>query len=148
MEGIRGRGEITCRTCLHSQCMERDRQYPCKDYANQEGEKNMEGKVRCIIKRPDEQYGHVTNISTSLKNLQKIVGGPIETVACGGSSVIICNEEGKIRGLEPNFIIGIAPLQDVVVGDAIVIGVDGDDFCDLPISFDLWKRLLKGWGNE
>ena len=106
-----------------------------------------EAKIRCIIKRPDEKYGHVTNISTSLKNLQGIVGGPIETIACGGSSVIICNEEGKIRGLEPNFIIGTPPFVDVVVGEAIVIGVDGEDFCDLPISFDVWKRLLKGWGN-
>lgn len=121
----------------------------CQPGMGKEWEKNMsDAKVRCIIKRPDEQYGHVTNISVTLKNLQNIVGGPIETVACGGSSVIICNEEGKNKGLEPNFIIGTAPLQDVVVGDAIVIGVDGEDFCDLPISFGLWKKLLKGWGNE
>lgn len=106
-----------------------------------------EGKVRCIIKRPDEQYGHVTNISTSLKNLQSIVDGPIETVSCGGSSVIICNEEGKIRGLQPNFRIGFGWLADVIVGEAIVIGVDGEDFCDLPIGFDVWKKLLKEWGN-
>ena len=33
----------------------------------------MDAKVRCIIKRPDEQYGHVTNISVSLKNLQRIL---------------------------------------------------------------------------
>lgn len=107
-----------------------------------------EAKIRCIIKRPDEKYGHVTNISTSLKNLQKIVGGPIETIACGGSSVIICNEEGKIRGLEPNFRIGNGWLADVIVGEAIVIGTDGEDFCDLPISFDVWKKLLKGWENK
>ena len=149
MEGTCGSVEITCRNCLHSQCMERDRQYPCKDYVNQEGEKNMsDAKVRCIIKRPDEQYGHVTNISVTLKNLQKIVEGPIQAVPFCKNSVIICNEEGKNKGLEPNFIIGTAPLQDVVVGDAIVIGVDGEDFCDLPISFGLWKKLLKGWGNE
>ena len=27
------------------------------------------GKVKVIIKRPDEEFGHVTNISPSLKNL-------------------------------------------------------------------------------
>ena len=107
-----------------------------------------EAKVRCIIKRPDEQYGHVTNISTSLKNLQRIVEGPIEMVSCGGSSVIICNEEGKLRGLEKNFVIGFSGMvTDVIVGEVIVIGVDGEDLCDLPISFDAWKRLLKEWGN-
>ena len=106
-----------------------------------------EGKMRCIIKRPDETYGHVTNISTRLENLQRIVGGHIETVSCGGSSVIICNEEGKLLGLQPNFLIGGPLFADMIVGDAIVIGVDGEDFCDLPISFDTWKKLLKGWGN-
>ena len=106
-----------------------------------------EGKIRCIIKRPDEKYGHVTNISTRLKNLQKIVGGHIETVGCGSGSVIICNEEGQLLGLEPNFLIGEPPFADVIVGDAIVIGVDGEDFCDLTISFDTWKKLLERWGN-
>ena len=107
-----------------------------------------EAKVRCIIKRPDEQYGHVTNISTSLKNLQRIVEGPIEMVSCGGSSVIICNEEGKLRGLDKNFVMGFSGMvTDVIVGEVIVIGVDGEGLCDLPISFDAWKRLLKEWGN-
>ena len=49
--------------------------------------------------------------------------------------------------LPKNFIIGTAPFQDVILGEAIVIGVDGEDFCDCPINFDVWKRLLKGWGN-
>ena len=106
-----------------------------------------EAKVRCIIKRPDEQYGHVTNISTSLKNLQRIVEGPIQMLPIGGNSVIICNEEGKLRGMLPNFIIGTPPLVDGVVGEAIVIGTEGEDLCDLPISFNLWKKILKGWGN-
>lgn len=29
------------------------------------------GKIRAIVKRPDEKYGHVCNISATLKNLQK-----------------------------------------------------------------------------
>ena len=103
----------------------------------------MGAKVKCIIKRPDEQYGHVTNISVTLKNLQNIVGGPIECVSCGGSTVIICNEEGKLRRLEPNFRI----MSDISVGEAIIIGVDGEDFCDIPISFQTWKSLIDSWGN-
>lgn len=108
-----------------------------------------EGKVRCIIKRPDERYGHVTNISTSLKNLQRIVEGPIEVVSIGAGAVVICNEEGKLRGLQRNFKIGygVLPFCDVIVGEAIVIGVDGEEFCDVPISFSVWKRLIEQWGN-
>lgn len=105
------------------------------------------GKVRCIIKRPDEEYGHVTNISVSLKNLQNTVGGYIECVPLGAKHVIICNEEGKLRGLEPNFRIGEGLFVDVICGNAIVIGTDGEDFCDMQISFATWKKFLKEWGN-
>ena len=52
-------------------------------------------KVKVIIKRPDEEYGHVSNISSTLKNLQKTVGGYIETVQVTGKDVILVNEEGK-----------------------------------------------------
>ena len=107
-----------------------------------------EGKIKCIIKRPDEQYGHVTNISTSLKNLQRIVDGRIETVSLGNNAVVVCNAEGKLRRLQKNFWMGLPPYMDVICGEAIVIGVDGEDLCDLPISFDTWKRLLQSWGNR
>lgn len=107
----------------------------------------MMERIRCIIKRPDEQYGHVTNISCSLKNLQKTVEGYIETLTIGGGVVIICNEEGKIQKLEPNFWVRTGFILDQIRGTAIIIGQSGDKFCDLPIGFDVWKRLLKSWGN-
>ena len=37
-------------------------------------------KINVIIKRPDEAIGHVCYISDSLENLQKTVGGYIETL--------------------------------------------------------------------
>lgn len=105
-------------------------------------------KIKVIIKRPDEEFGHITNISPSLKNLQKMVEGYIEQVSIGGSTVLICNEEGKIRNLERNFIIGFGGfVTDVICGTVIIAGVDGEGLVDVPISFDVWKRLLKEWGN-
>lgn len=110
-------------------------------------------KVRCIIKRPDEEYGHVTNISTSLKNLQNIVEGYIEMVTLfdglgGKKLVLICNEEGKLKNLPFNFIFrSAAGGVDAIVGDAIIIGADGEELCDVPISFDDWKEMLEAWGN-
>lgn len=106
-----------------------------------------EGKIRAIVKRPDEKYGHVTNISCTLKNLQRIVGGPIECVPCGVNAVIICNEEGKLRGLPRNFIMGELPFIDRIVGEIAVVGVDGEDFCDLDMDFSVWKKMLDKWGN-
>lgn len=106
-------------------------------------------KIRAIIKRPDERYGHVTNISDTLKNLQGIVGGPIEMVTLiPGHSALICNEEGKLRGLQHNFFYRGYPFFDNIVGDCIVVGVDGDELTDLDMSFAAWKQLLKDWGNE
>lgn len=105
-------------------------------------------KIRAIVKRTDEQYGHVTNISSTLKNLQKIVEGPIETVKVTDDAVLICNEEGKIQGLPKNFVMGQVPFHDVIVGDVVIVGVDGEDFCDCPLDFATWKWLLKSWGNE
>jgi len=105
-----------------------------------------DAKVRVIIKRPDEKFGHVTNISTRLENLQKTVEGYIETVPLAHNVTLICNEEGKLRDLEPNFRLG-KDFADVIVGTVIVIGVDGEDFCDVPITFKTWKKLLEEWGN-
>lgn len=109
----------------------------------------MAEKIRAIVKRPDEPYGHVTNISNTLKNLQKIVEGPIEVTGLTSNSAIICNEEGKLQGLERNFIIKYSsvPHIDIICGDVVIVGIDGEDFCDCPLDFSSWKALLKMWGN-
>lgn len=102
-------------------------------------------KIRAIIKRPDERYGHVTNISDTLKNLQGIVGGKIEALRISEDAVIICNEEGKQMGLKPNIYIGTMPYGQLIVGDIIVLGVDGEEFTDCPIDFKTWKWLVNRW---
>ena len=104
----------------------------------------MAGKLRAIVKRTDEPYGHVCNISGSLKNLQKIVGGHIETVPVGSKHVLIVNEEGKLRSLPFNFLMG---RYDTIVGDTIVLGVQGEEFTDATLELRMWKKLLKDWGN-
>ena len=106
----------------------------------------MAGKIKVIIKRPDEEAGHVTWISPTLKNLQTHVNGYIETVPCTDNSVIICNEEGKIKGLMPNFLYG-GTFPDIICGTVIVCGTNGEDFADVPFSLGDWKRILSAWGN-
>ena len=107
----------------------------------------MEGKIRAIVKRPDEKFGHVTNISNTLKNLQRIVDGPIEVVPFGNKMAIICNEEGRLRGLQRNFIIRYVIGADIIRGEIAIVGVDGEEFCDCPLDFSTWKRILIQWGN-
>ena len=101
-------------------------------------------KFRAIIKRPGEPYGHMTSVNDSLADLQSIVGGPIEVVNLGAGVLLICNEEGKLSGLEHNFILP----GDIIVGTVIICGAGEEDFEDIPISMKVWKSILKQWGNE
>ncbi|MBR3237398.1 MAG: DUF3846 domain-containing protein [Oscillospiraceae bacterium] len=107
-------------------------------------------KTKVIIKRPDEKAGHVTSISMTLKNLQKIVEGHIEVLTIGKDPkvVMICNEEGKLPDLPKSFRIGGPIFFDTIRGTVIICGADGDDFADVPISFATWKEYLKAWCNE
>lgn len=103
-------------------------------------------KIKAIIKRPDETHGHMTWISNTLENLQRTVGGFIEVVPLTVNSVMILNEEGKIKNLERNFRFGTT-FQDTIRGEVIICGVDGEQFTDIPFDFKTWKQLLKNWGN-
>ena len=106
----------------------------------------MSKKLKCIIKRPDEPYGHVAHISATLENLQKTVGGYIETVGLTESDVIIVNEEGKLLGLEKNLrMYGDTAYSDTLVGTIIVLGTNGDEFADVKMDFGMWKSLVDKW---
>jgi len=116
----------------------------------------MGKKIKCIVKRPDEQFGHVTWVSDSLENLQKTVGGYIETVTLDNGVVLIVNEEGKIRDMPYNFthreiiassLFGNFYGENPIFGTVIACGTDGDEFADIPIDFNEWKSLLCEWGN-
>lgn len=102
------------------------------------------GKIKAIVKRPDEAVGHVTWISNRLEAMQATVGGHIETAELLPGVVMICNEEGKLLGLPKNF----QMRGDVIVGTVIICGVDGEEFGDIPIPLDQWRRRLMVWGNK
>ena len=104
----------------------------------------MKYKIRAIIKRPDEPFGHMTNISNTLANLQNTVGGYIETITIRDGLVIVCNEEGKLKGLAPNFKIP----GDEIVGTVIICGTEGEEFTDIPIEMASWKEYLKEWREK
>ncbi len=89
----------------------------------------MKDKIEVIVKRPGEDPERKT-IKNDLKELQEIVGGHIETVTVLENVILICNEEGLIRGLPYNF----TWLGMPIVGPAIFCGIDedGESFWDLP----------------
>ena len=95
----------------------------------------MNPKIKVIIKRPDEPRGHVCWISSRLENLQRTVGGYIQVFPLTGHSAIICDEEGKLVNCRCG--------GQVFVGTIIFVGLDQDDFTDVPEgAIDLWKQGL------
>lgn len=96
------------------------------------------GKIRVLAKRTDSDW-YVTYVSNTLENLQRFVGGYIETVSLFKDACVICNEEGRLKGLPYNTkIFGVD-----FVGDILLVGVKDDEFCDLPGTLKDWKAVFE-----
>ena len=81
--------------------------------------------MRVIYKAPGLP-AEIRDVPNTLEALQ--VGGYIETGTVATDAAIICNEEGRLIGLEPNCtLLGVH-----FVGSIVVAGVDGEEFTDLP----------------
>ena len=93
-------------------------------------------KIKVLMKRPDSGW-YVTNVSNTLKNLQNLVGGYIETVPISEDSVMIVDEEGMLKNYQHNdlasYISGVH-----IYGTALIVGVDGEEFTDCPEQFFVW----------
>lgn len=83
--------------------------------------------MRVLIKEVGKMP-QVKQIENTLDTLKSLVGGYIEVVSMEDNILLICNEEGKIQGLKPNFNMG----YDTIVGTAVFVSYDGkEDFTDL-----------------
>ena len=104
----------------------------------------MSKKISVIIKEPGKKPRHVY-ISNTLNNLQKTVGGYIETVTLSSDCVAICNEESRLQRLP--WCCNICGAD--FVGTVILAGIDGDEFANIPATFEQVKRLFPGlWENK
>ena len=86
----------------------------------------------------------VKEIENTLKSLQTEVGGHIEPVRLFADNDItaLANEEGLILDLPHN--------QNIsgIKGDVIIVGVRGEEFCDLPQEkIDMLIQIFKGEAN-
>lgn len=83
--------------------------------------------IEVLFKKPNRNPKRIT-IENSLEAMQRLVGGNIEVVQLD-DALLICNEEGKIRGLEPNVVLG----KDTICGSFFIAGDDYEnaDFVSL-----------------
>lgn len=89
---------------------------------------NADKKLTVVMVEP-HKAPYVTKIDDELSSLQKAVGGYIETVYNGDGTIIVCNEEGKLKGLEGNR--RIRDGASIIAGTFFVVGADGESFRSL-----------------
>ena len=86
-----------------------------------------ENQILVVIKEPGQAPKVEPLFENTLEAFQKAVDGYIEAVTIADDLVIICNEEGRLRGLPFNArVVGIT-----FVGTVVVAGVKGDEFASL-----------------
>ncbi len=81
------------------------------------------------------QYAKMTTIEAGLSSMQKIVGGYIQAVNYFDEPVaLVCNEEGKINGLELNRAVKDenGKMIDIIAGTFFICGVGDENFTSLP----------------
>lgn len=94
-------------------------------------------KIKVIIKEPGKKP-RSTNISASLENLQKTVGGYIEMVRLTADCVVLCDEDGRRK--HNRYTCNICGHN--FVGTLILCGTAGEEFADIPIDFQDAKRMF------
>ena len=90
-----------------------------------------------ILYKPVGKPFEKREIPNTLEACQELVGGYIEVVRIATDAVLVCREDGKPLGLEPNPFLGFD-----FVGDWFLCGVSGAEFADVPES--LWSILPDG----
>ena len=94
-------------------------------------------EIKVLVKKPGE-FPVLMTIENTLEKLQWIVDGYIEAVSLTRELVVICDEEGRLKGKEHCCNIAGADF----VGTIIVAGIDGDEFGDLPATYHDLRRIL------
>lgn len=91
-------------------------------------------ELEVLLVEPD-QYARMTTIEAGLSSMQEIVGGYIQSVNYFDEPVtLVCNEEGKINGMELNRAIKDenGKMIDIVAGTFFICGVGEENFTSLP----------------
>ena len=90
------------------------------------GGQRMKEKLRILMVEP-HKAPYEASVPHELTAMQQTVGGLIEVVRNGDGTLLVCNEEGKLLGMEGNRRIP----GDVLAGPFFVVGDAGETFRSL-----------------
>lgn len=106
----------------------------------------LQRNIRVLIVEPNKlPYEKI--IPNRLKDKQDIVGGLIEYTRVDNDerTLLICNEEGKLLGLDWNREIGN---KDVIAGTFLLVGDDPDIGEDRSLTDEQVEMYKKRFGKE
>ena len=89
-------------------------------------------RITIVVKHPKQEPKMVV-VDNELDVLQGIVDGYIEIAGyIDTDTLVICNEEGKLRDLEPNIWMHRRYYEvDTIVGTVFAVKFDGEEFVDM-----------------
>ena len=100
----------------------------------------MADMIKVIIKNPEDEIGQMVYIENTLRDFQKAVTGYVEYLNLASDLVILFDEEGRLKHRPFNCeILGVN-----FVGPIVAVGINDDEFADVPISLEDWQGILKG----
>lgn len=94
----------------------------------------MADKIKVLLVEP-LRTPRVMEVDHTLRNLQKLVGGFIQTFYPYHDPVVmVCDDEGKLNGKEPNraLLDDDGRPYDIVCGTFFLCGIGDDDFASIP----------------
>lgn len=91
----------------------------------------MSDRIRVIVK-PVGLKAHVEYVENELKAFQSLVGGFIEAVTIAEDTVILCDEDGRLKGKPYNC--EVAGIN--FVGDIALVGVSGEEFTGTAVKLE------------
>ena len=97
-------------------------------------ENTGQDKMKVLVVEP-MQEPYVKEIDAGLKSLHKEVGGGIQALyPFEEEAAVVCNDEGKINGMELNRALrdDNGRIYDIIAGPFLICGLDGDRFGSLP----------------
>ncbi len=87
----------------------------------------MDEKLRIVMVEP-EKPAYVTEIPNTLEAEQQAVGGGLIDIVYLDQGILVCNDEGKLRGMEGNRRLDNG---SVIAGPFFVVGDAGENFRSL-----------------